>query len=144
MAKSDFGMSSLDYWRLCDALSVDQAALLIVGEDPSNVNQRKNETTGFEAARTALINAIDGKRLQADIPVDEEGHFEWKRVTVLVEDLRTWLKSRGFNTGFFFPQPEGPNYLSSTHPNYSQNLQPHYMPGRPSLKSSLSFGEVRP
>ena len=28
-------MDVFDYWRLCDQLSVVQAALLIVGEDPS-------------------------------------------------------------------------------------------------------------
>jgi hypothetical protein len=28
-------MDALDYWRLCDYLSVVQIALLIVGEDPS-------------------------------------------------------------------------------------------------------------
>ena len=28
-------MDALDYWRLCDELSVVQAALLIVDEDPS-------------------------------------------------------------------------------------------------------------
>jgi hypothetical protein len=43
--------------------------------------------------------------------------------TVAVEDLRTWLKSRGFERGFFFPMPKpGPDYLSHDHPNYSAKL----------------------
>jgi hypothetical protein len=28
-------IESMDYWRLCDELSVVQAALLVIGEDPS-------------------------------------------------------------------------------------------------------------
>jgi hypothetical protein len=41
----------------------------------------------------------------------------------MVEDLRTWLRLRGINTGFFFPSPEAePDYLSASHPNYSAKL----------------------
>jgi hypothetical protein len=41
----------------------------------------------------------------------------------MVEDLRTWLRSRGINTGFFFPTAEAePDYLSEFHPNYSAKL----------------------
>jgi len=28
-------MESMNYWRLCDELSIAQAALLVAGEDPS-------------------------------------------------------------------------------------------------------------
>jgi hypothetical protein len=66
-------MEALDYWRLCDELSVVQAALLIVGEDPSGTqesvdrNEAQNRPRGFDAAKAALINAIGGKRLRATI-----------------------------------------------------------------------------
>jgi hypothetical protein len=127
---------ALYYWRFCDALSVVQAALLIVGEDPS-VTQGyianwapKDRPTGFDAVETALINAIEGKRLPATVAemeaVDEHDRhvadLDLHRTTILVEDLRVWLKSRGVTTGFFFPQPEGPGYLSSSHPCYSAKL----------------------
>jgi hypothetical protein len=64
-------MDALDYWRLCDAVSVVQAALLIVGEDPSviqyDVDGRPpaRRPTGYDAAKAALINAIRGERLPA-------------------------------------------------------------------------------
>jgi hypothetical protein len=58
-------MDSLDYWRLCDEVSVVQAALLIVGEDPSESQdyidnwEAGNRPKGYDAAKTALANAIN-------------------------------------------------------------------------------------
>jgi hypothetical protein len=132
----DFGPSidGLDYWRLCDELSVVQAALLIVGVDPSGRDEGiDNEgparrPKGYNAAKAALVNAVNGKRLAATIveSVDRDGNSygpDWHSTTIMVEDLRTWLRSRGINTGFFFPSPEAePDYLSASHPNYSAKL----------------------
>src|SRR5438132_12861822 len=48
-------MDGLDYWRLCDEVNVIQAALLIVGRDPSSDAsyvedwQPENRPTGYEA-----------------------------------------------------------------------------------------------
>ena len=44
--------------------------------------------------------------------------------TVAVKDLRNWLKSRGFKTGFFFPEPQQtePDYLNELHERYSPKL----------------------
>jgi hypothetical protein len=71
-------MDSLDYWRLCDELSVVQAALLIVGEDPSQLQERIDTTgaharpEGYDAAKAALVHAIRGKRLPARIVERQE------------------------------------------------------------------------
>jgi hypothetical protein len=121
-------MEPLDYWRLCDELTVVQAAVLIVGEDPSAWGP-ENMPRGYAAAASALMNAIERKRLPAHIvdicdnfdrPV---GGIDWDSTTISVEDVRAWLRSRGFKTGFFFPAPEGdPDYLSEFHPNYSPKL----------------------
>ena len=35
MGHPEFEMSSLDYWRFCQVLTVVQAALLIIGQAPS-------------------------------------------------------------------------------------------------------------
>ena len=62
-------MEALDYWRLCDEVSVVQAALLIVGEDPSHIQDDvdgtspQNRPAGYDAVVTALGNAIFAKRL---------------------------------------------------------------------------------
>jgi len=66
-------MDSLDYWRLCDELSVIQAALLIVGCDPSESQdmlmnwESHQRPTGFNAALAALKHAILAGRLPATI-----------------------------------------------------------------------------
>jgi len=134
----DFGapidpLDPLDYWRLCDELSVVQAALLIVGRDPSGVEngidlQRpSNRPAGYNAAKAALINAVNGKRLAATVvnSTNNDGWSsgpDWHQTTIMVEDLRVWLRSRGIRTGFFFPTEPGPDYLSEFHPNYSAKL----------------------
>jgi len=66
-------MEAFDYWRLCDELSVIQAALLIVDEDPSNSQEyvlsweSPNRPSGFSAALAALTHAILAGRLKATI-----------------------------------------------------------------------------
>lgn len=130
-------MDSLDYWRLCDEVSVVQAALLILGVDPSERGyfiEKENpqkRPTGYDAVRAALANAIRGNRLPARInrlPArikDQLGNvgIDWYQTTILVEDLQSWLRARGVTTGFFFPKPEeGPDYLSSSHDYFSPKL----------------------
>jgi len=59
-------MESLDYWRLCDELTVVQAALLVVGEDPSSTQSYVEEwdpekrPEGYEAAKAAISSALLG------------------------------------------------------------------------------------
>jgi hypothetical protein len=127
-------MAALDYWRLCDDLSVVQIALLIVGEDPSQVQDDidrqipRNRPAGYDVAKTALVNAIKGNRLPAKVIDIEDEHGgncgpDWHETTIAIEDLRPWLKSRGIKTGFFFSASEAdPDYLSEFHPNYSAKL----------------------
>jgi hypothetical protein len=86
-------MEPLDFWRLCDEVSVVQAALLIVGEDPAGSqeyvdrNNQQDRPRGYDAAKTALMNAIIGKRLPATIVELEdnmgrsEGETDWHRTT---------------------------------------------------------------
>lgn len=124
----DWETDALDYWRLCDEVSVIQAALLLVGKDPSGLQAEifskvpSERPRGFEAVFAALKNAIEAKRLPATLGQDEDGH-SWYFTTISVVDLKAWLKTRGFNTGFFFPATEGgPDYLSKEHENYTPKL----------------------
>ena len=143
-------MESLDYWRLCDELSVYHAALLIAGKDPSTTDgyveswDIHNRPAGYEAAKTALMNAVRSGRLKATIrheawprgwneETDEDTRLfeakvndsnridyifkiepDWNATTIQVDDLRDWLKSRGYTSGFFFPMATTaqPDYLS--------------------------------
>jgi len=65
-------MDKMDYWRLCDELSVAQAVLLIIGIDPNEflyvMNWQEHERPEkFSAVFAALTHAILGGRLPATI-----------------------------------------------------------------------------
>jgi len=56
-------MEELDYWRLCEEFNVVQAALLVVGEDPSCAEyieewEVQNRPKGYEAAKTAICGGL--------------------------------------------------------------------------------------
>jgi hypothetical protein len=162
-------MGKMDYWRLCDELSVVQAALLVVGIDPEEYPyvmdwEEHKRPENFSATFAALSHAILGDRLPAKIrrKAYEKGweelvsgktptkkidvfsdqkelpgkgyaskprgvlyHAEpdWQKTSILVEDLKVWLKGRGGKTGFFFPQAtDTPDFLDQSHKNYAPKL----------------------
>jgi hypothetical protein len=148
-------MESLDYWRLCDELSVIQAALLIVGEDPAPIQDyvadwsAQDRPKGYDASFAALKHAILAGRLKVAIrknasergwarvldpgesivETENNGYliFEnepnWHATTIQVENLKIWLRSRGFKSGFFFPvEQAGADYLNPNDPSYAPKL----------------------
>ncbi len=143
-------MESLDYWRLCDELSFEQAAILIIGGVPGEIEamalsgaellprSAARYYPRLDAARTAIVNAAAGKRLPAKLKfktvdqydqgfecvVAKEGDtIDPERSTVLVSDLKNWLLSRGLRTGFFFPEGQSvPDYLDPAHSRYAPKL----------------------
>jgi len=134
-------MESLDYWRLCDELSVIQAATLLVGCDPSGDASgiegwdAEKRPIGYEAAKTAISNAlrrgaIAGQMIQI-YEYDFNGNtcgviedsIDLERSRIEVESLREWLAGRGLKTGFFFPEGRDfGDYLNPVHPRYASKL----------------------
>ena len=131
-------MDALDYWRLCDELSVIQAALLVAGCDPSrdaaHVETRDAEQR-YEAAKTAIANALRRRdivgllvpRYEEDthrhVLREIDGSIDLDRSRIEVKSLRTWLAARGIKSGFFFPSGgDAPDYLNSFHPRYAPKL----------------------
>lgn len=129
----------LDYWRLCDELSVYEAALLIAGRSPSklgNVEQlpSNKQPKGYEAAKTASRNALRSGKIRGTIerafddrsngpPEAIIGSIDLYSSRVEVDSLKTWLIDRGFQRGFFFPTPiEAPNYLDPANRRYAPKL----------------------
>jgi len=56
-------MEGLDYWRLCEELTIVQAALLVVGEDPGTAEYAEdqdipNRPKGYEAVKTAICAGL--------------------------------------------------------------------------------------
>lgn len=140
-------MESLDYWRLCNELTVVQAALLIIGEDPAEGSEEyvlewefHNRPKGFNAVFAALKSAVNSQIIEAKIAhsgeyiewnYQEEYRSQWKReevpdwklTTIDVMDLKNWLLRRGINTGFFFPNGvDERSYLDAGNPFYAPKL----------------------
>ena len=133
-------MEALDYWRLCDELTIHQAALLIAGVDPASyVDIEKTASydrpTGFDAAKHAIINALRREDIKGEaIPCEDYGtsgnpqgplseSIDPAVSRVDVEALRAWLRRRGLRSGFFFPEgSDAPDYLDKSHPRYAPKL----------------------
>ena len=137
-------MEPMDYWRLCDELTVSQAALLVVGEDPAGDAGEceswslSSRPRGYEAAKTAIshalkIGAIKGDRVgnrvseQYDtsrkLHVVRDDGVDPVVSVVKVSSLREWLASRGLTSGFFFPKgADAPGYLDPGNTNYAPKL----------------------
>ena len=136
-------MDKMDYWRLCDELSVVQAALLIAGLDPAEFPyvmdwEADKRPENFSATLAAFSHAINGGRLPATIrPVVRQGwddaaecmvdydteEPDWHKSTILIENIIVWLKNRGFKTEFFSSKTvDTPDFLDPTNINYSPKL----------------------
>ncbi|GJM02861.1 MAG: hypothetical protein DHS20C08_13620 [Rhodomicrobium sp.] len=133
-------MEGLDFWRLCDDLSVFQAALLISGHDPSGENCHveqwsiEERPSGYEAAKNALINGLRSKALKGYLsyipftddngyPMGDSDDVDINSSMVNVATLKIFLEQKGFQGGFFFPNyADDPNYLNSEHDCYAPKL----------------------
>lgn len=134
-----FDFEDLDFWRLCDELSIREAALLIAGCDPAGKYghvenwKREERPPGYEAAKTAIRNALRKDAIAGTIVLemtcDSNGNEYPADGTlsldsrVEVEALREWLSWRGLSTGFFFPaETDSPDYLNPKNPRYAPKL----------------------
>ena len=134
-------MDGLDYWRLCDELTIVQAALLIAGEDPGRIDcyvegwEAEDRPKGYEAAKNAISKALLRENIEGilvpiyeyDMNGNECGQkpnsVDLQASTVLVESLRKWLATRGVKTGFFFPLgADIPDYLNRSSERYAPKL----------------------
>ena len=137
----DTGLSSLDFWRLCDELNVIQVSLLAAGQDPSS-DQRyvegwdaERRPPGYEAVKAAISRAlitetIMGKLIECeDYDINGncvgyiDGSIDLEKSIVNVADLKSWLSKRGVDSGFFFPGPVSKaDFLDPNHTRYSSKL----------------------
>lgn len=143
-------MESMDYWRLCDEFSIAQAALLIVGLDPADyqffVEELDEKPQGYEAAKAALVNAIQGVRLEtANIKYEEvriwddyreayrllnTGKIDLHQTSIGIKELRIWLMARGVSIGFFEDKKIEFEFLDVAHEFYAPKLAASYQAWR--------------
>ena len=128
----------ITYWRLCDEFTIQEAALLVVGENPSahTYVERQDpdkQPAGYEAASVAILRALSSGaikgRIVACTDTDMNGNEFPIDGTVAMSSLvdrtsvREWLRSRGVTTGFFFPERSTTaDYLDPQHPRYAPKL----------------------
>lgn len=139
-------MESMDYWRLCDDLSINEAAHLLIGIDPNELEAQEaadrflapsshaKYIMDLSAATRAIscglrrgvikgVAVWSGVRLDESIPIGPDDSVDADKSSVEVDSLRHWLISRGIRTGFFFPDgTEAPDYLDPTNPRYAPKL----------------------
>lgn len=133
-----------DYWRLCDELTVMQAALLTVGVDPSSAVgsncegwKMQERPPGYEAAKSAIGRALQRGVLKGehvcegdyDMNGNEIGYLpnttDIRRSIVERDSLADWLSKRGIRGGFFVSgqaEPSLPGYLDKANPRYAPKL----------------------
>lgn len=141
-----------DYWRLCDDVTVVQAALLVLDIEPEGIQERVFDTItfqdpvkpeGFDTVLAALKNAlITGKikpthmaKVKQRVPTEddvgamawmevESDDFDFQKTTISVTDLRHWLIGKGMKGKFFFPDgvEYQAAYLDPTHKYYAPKL----------------------
>jgi len=124
----------LDSWRLCAELSIHEAALLQAGMRPEG-NLRygmKSEPHGYRPALEAISRALRNDEIEGRlvlIPDDYDGigmrpvQINELLSLVNVESLKSWLASRGVQSGFFFPKPPpSAGYLDPLHERYAPKL----------------------
>jgi len=126
-------MQGIDFWRLSDELTIIQAALLICGYNPTNLQvdvrcSNKNYPDGYVAIKHALSSAAKSEVLRSretKVFYERDGDYYIDDDLALlnVDDLKKWLLSKGIRKHFFFfpEEPEG-EFLSRKHPRYSPKL----------------------
>lgn len=135
-------MEEIDYWRLCDQLSIKEAALLVIGIDPSSEvgafcenSPIEKRPKGYEATKNGIASALRREIVSGQVVPEEdynsevdafiaiENSIDPSRSTVDVDSLRNWLESRGMRTGFFSSSTTGsPDYLDPRNPRYAPKL----------------------
>lgn len=130
-------MSDFEYWRLCERLTLIQAALLIAGHDPSGIEKEienwgpENQPDGYAACRQALIGAIGSERLAGYLHYEHSVDINGDPFSTLVpsesyvdaSNITEWLSSKGMRSGFFFPEDDSPqDYLDPDNERFAPKL----------------------
>jgi hypothetical protein len=133
-------MNGLDYWRLCDELSIKEAALLLCDKDPTDFEDVENwkpeeRPMGYDAARNAIIRALIRKEIEGthvpryetdingNVLCEFEGSCNIEASLVTFDSVGAFLMRRGFRSGFFTSAaPTSADYLDTDHMRYAPKL----------------------
>jgi hypothetical protein len=107
-------VEKLEYWKLCAEFTVVQAALIVCGIAPEDMQwqvERTNETecpAGYVAIRTALKHGLESGRIKpaklsncCDDDGNESQYIDIQATTISVDEINRFLKSSGVLCEFF-------------------------------------------
>lgn len=136
-------MEALDYWKLCEEVSLFQAIMLCLDQDPQDDSSHElegkssqNQPVGYGAIKTALVAALKAKTIDGthyekvlyDRDGDEcgniEGSTDLDKSRVRLDSVRVFLRSKGVVSGSFVSQtkPVESDYLDRANPAYAPKL----------------------
>lgn len=127
-------MRNIDFWKLCDQLSIVHAALLVAGHDPSDhqtveSEYLNNQPKGYDGAKHAIISGLRKGTLEGELKYaepyngDGEPYICVQNSYAEVESLKAWLITKNLTHHFFFfPEAKVGEFHDRNHPRYSQKL----------------------
>jgi len=126
-------LADIDYWLLCDELTVVQASLLVAGHDPTAYEENverwayEKQPKRYSAVKTAIMMGIKKTLIKGELKEDHENHHEPfispHLSTVDVESLKEWMLNKGFDNHFlYFPEEKNSEVLDKEHPRFSPKL----------------------
>ena len=128
-------MHDLDPWRLSTELRVVDAALLIIGIEPSSYSHigsalpHPATVPGFIPVRAALANAVSAGTLKLVGEVFDSDNFNnepWLDIDaslLSVSDIQDFLRKRRFPSEFFDQDPNGTDDANTRgHPSFAPKL----------------------
>ncbi len=117
-------MKDIDYWKLCDSLSVHDAALLIIGEDPSDFvgTEKWSYPKPYAAVEKALLAATNSRSVDSWDQQSSEYFDAATDTFVQVGSLTYWLHLNEVNCFFTVLPNKSPQYLDRDNPFYSPKL----------------------
>jgi hypothetical protein len=123
-------MNEMDLWKLCDRLTVTEAALLTINVDAKHAQQvnswdASQQPKGFTVVQEAIARALEAGIVRGNVEVSESDFAPRELHTafslVEVESLKEWLIRKEIEAPFF-DTVSGPAYLDPEHSNYSSKL----------------------
>jgi len=111
-------LKAIEFWKLCESITIFQATMLILGIDPGNTRSHSVENStdpveGYGAVKTALMAAIKSKLIQAEIEEEYDydasgephgvkpGTMDLDRTFISVDSLIDFLWKRSVSTEVF-------------------------------------------
>lgn len=122
-------MQTINAWKLAEQLTAYQIALLMTGNDPSDVHDYyKNWSDELKTTTLPFLSAIQnaaksGRLKLHEVKTHNQKDIDWEDSTIEIASLIEWLKERNFKDRFFLNNPDAiPAIAEKNSPFYAPKL----------------------